>query len=61
MRLDLSMESLHMSRSESVADLNSDLHHGLTPLRNRSSFGKDNEVTPPKSFGGLGRLFCCEF
>ncbi|XP_018578799.1 kinesin-like protein KIF13B isoform X2 [Anoplophora glabripennis] len=53
MRLDLSMESLHMSRSESVAELTSDLHHGLTPLRSRTSFGKDNEVTPPKSFGGL--------
>ncbi|XP_028137555.2 kinesin-like protein KIF13A isoform X1 [Diabrotica virgifera virgifera] len=52
MRLDLSSESLHMSRSESVSELNSEL--GLTPLRGRSSFGKDNEVTPPK-FGGLAR------
>ncbi|KAJ8918779.1 hypothetical protein NQ315_015099 [Exocentrus adspersus] len=58
MRLDLSMESLHMSRSESVAELNSDFHHGLTSLRSRTSFGRENEVTPTKSFGGLGRLFC---
>ncbi|KAG5875309.1 hypothetical protein JTB14_022220 [Gonioctena quinquepunctata] len=46
MRLDLSTESLHMSRSESVSELNSEL--SLTPLRNRTSFGKDPEVTPPK-------------
>ncbi|XP_056646133.1 kinesin-like protein KIF13B isoform X5 [Diorhabda sublineata] len=50
MRLDLSSESLHMSRSESVSELNSEL--GTTPSRGRSSFGKDTEVTPPK-FGGL--------
>lgn len=50
MRLDLSSESLHMSRSESVSELNSEL--STTPLRGRSSFGKDSEVTPPK-FGGL--------
>ncbi|CAH1153752.1 unnamed protein product [Phaedon cochleariae] len=50
MRLDLSTESLHMARSESVSELNSEL--GITPLRGRSSFGKETEVTPPK-FGGL--------
>ncbi|KAJ8964376.1 hypothetical protein NQ317_003093 [Molorchus minor] len=55
MRLDLSTESLHMSRSESVSELNSDLHHGLTPLRSRSSFGKESEGSTPKSFGGLAR------
>lgn len=53
MRLDLSTESLHMSRSESVSELNSELH-GLSSLRGRSSFSKDNEVTPPK-FGTLGK------
>ncbi|CAH1979369.1 unnamed protein product [Acanthoscelides obtectus] len=49
MRLDLSSESLHMSRSESVSELNSEL---TTPLRSRSTFCRDNEVTPPK-YGGL--------
>lgn len=58
MRLDLSTDCLHMSRSESVSELNSDLSmgHSLTPLKSRSSFVKDIEGTPPKPFGGLGRL-----
>ncbi|XP_050313761.1 kinesin-like protein KIF13A isoform X2 [Anthonomus grandis grandis] len=56
MRFDtLSTESLHMSRSESVSELNSELH-GRTPLRPRSSLGKDTEVTPPKTYGGLGSI-----
>ncbi|CAG9759456.1 unnamed protein product [Ceutorhynchus assimilis] len=50
----LSTESLHMSRSESVSDLNSELH-GITALRSRSSIGKDSEITPPKTYGGLAR------
>nr|XP_023016379.1 kinesin-like protein KIF13B isoform X2 [Leptinotarsa decemlineata] len=52
MKLDLSTESLCMSRSESVSELNTESN--LTPLRNRSSFGKDPEITSPK-FGGLAR------
>ncbi|XP_044257426.1 kinesin-like protein KIF13A isoform X2 [Tribolium madens] len=51
MRLDMSTESLHMSRSESVSELNSELHGVTTPLRPRSSFGKDSEGTPSKPFG----------
>ncbi|ENN74255.1 hypothetical protein YQE_09227, partial [Dendroctonus ponderosae] len=52
MRFDtLSTESLHMSRSESVSELNSELH-GLSPARPRSSVGKE-EITPPKTYGGL--------
>lgn len=50
MRLDHSSESLHMSRSESVSELTSEL--GLGPLRSRSSFGKEAETTPTK-YGGL--------
>ncbi|CAG9855403.1 unnamed protein product [Phyllotreta striolata] len=53
MRLDVSSESLHISRSESVSELNSEL--GLGPLRNRSSFGKDPDATPTK-YGGLGSI-----
>lgn len=57
MRLDLSSDCLHMSRSESVSELNSDggLGHGLTPVKGRSSYAKDIEGTPPKPFGGLGK------
>lgn len=54
MRLDHSSESLHMSRSESVSELTSEL--GLGPLRSRSSFGKEAETTPTK-YGGLGKFF----
>lgn len=50
-----STESLHMSRSESVSELNSELH-SISSLRNRTNFSKDNEVTPPK-FGGLGKCY----
>ncbi|KAL1492379.1 hypothetical protein ABEB36_010633 [Hypothenemus hampei] len=54
MRLDtLSTESLHMSRSESVSELSSELH-GLATLRPRSSLGKESDLTPPKTYGGLG-------
>lgn len=57
MRLDLSSECLHMSRSESVSELNSDLGmHSLTPLKSRS-YVKDIDGTPPKPFGGLGRYY----
>lgn len=53
MRFDaLSTESLHMSRSESVSELTSELH-GLSPLRPRSSIGKESDGTPPKTYGGL--------
>jgi kinesin family protein 13 len=51
MRLDTSTESLQMSRSESVSELNSELHGVATPLRPRTSFGKDSEGTPTKPFG----------
>lgn len=53
----LSTESLHMSRSESVSELSSELHGlaGLATLRPRSSLGKESEVTPPKTYGGLGK------
>ncbi|XP_076261045.1 kinesin heavy chain 73 isoform X3 [Rhynchophorus ferrugineus] len=55
MRLEtLSTESLRMSRSESVSELSSELH-GLTPLRTRSSSGKETDSTPPKSYTGLAR------
>jgi hypothetical protein len=40
-----------MSRSESVSELNSELHGVATPLRPRTSFGKDSEGTPTKPFG----------
>lgn len=43
-----------MSRSESVSELNSELH-GLSSLRPRSSIGKETEITPPKTYGGLGK------
>lgn len=57
MRLDLSSECLHMSRSESVSELNSDMSiHSLTPLKSRSTYVKDIEGTPPKPFGGLGKF-----
>ncbi|XP_017772629.1 PREDICTED: kinesin-like protein KIF13B isoform X2 [Nicrophorus vespilloides] len=49
MRLDMSTESLNMSRSESVSDLNSEF--GSTPNRSRSCFGKESEVSPSKPFG----------
>lgn len=55
MRLDMSTESLHMSRSESVSELNSELHGVTTPLRPRTSFGKDTEGSPSKPFG-IGML-----
>ncbi|KAJ3639965.1 hypothetical protein Zmor_003291 [Zophobas morio] len=51
MRLDTSTESLQMSRSESVSELNSELHGKTTPIRSRSSFGKESEGTPTKPFG----------
>ncbi|XP_066259078.1 kinesin-like protein KIF13A isoform X2 [Euwallacea similis] len=55
MRLDTtSTESLHMSRSESVSELSSELL-GLATLRPRSSLGKESEVTPTKTYGGLAR------
>ncbi|XP_060516380.1 kinesin-like protein KIF13A isoform X2 [Cylas formicarius] len=55
MRFDtMSTESLHMSRSESVSELNSELH-SLTSLRPRSSSGKEMDSTPPKTYGGLAR------
>lgn len=44
-----------MSRSESVSELSSEINHGLSSLRSRSSLVKDIEGTPPKSFGGLGK------
>jgi len=46
-----------MSRSESVSELSSELHGlaGLATLRPRSSLGKESEVTPPKTYGGLGK------
>ncbi|KAF5284466.1 hypothetical protein FQA39_LY17041 [Lamprigera yunnana] len=50
MRLDLSTESLNITRSESVTDLNSEPLGGL-PLRSRNSFSKDPDVTPSKPFG----------
>ncbi|XP_045481473.1 kinesin-like protein KIF13A isoform X2 [Harmonia axyridis] len=46
----LSTESLQMSRSESVSELNSDLH-GVSPLKSRLSFGKEAESSPSKPFG----------
>ncbi|XP_049818282.1 kinesin-like protein KIF13A isoform X3 [Aethina tumida] len=52
-RLDLSSDSLHMSRSESVSELSSDLS---VLGRSRSSFGKETEGTPTKPFGGLGSI-----
>lgn len=58
MRLDLSTDCLHISRSESVSELNSDvgMGHSLTPLKSRTSYVKDIDGTPPKPFGGLGRF-----
>lgn len=57
MRLDLSSDCLHMSRSESVSELNSDIGiHSLTPLKARTSYVKDIDTTPSKPFGGLGKL-----
>jgi hypothetical protein len=47
-----------MSRSESVSELNSELHGVATPLRPRTSFGKDSEGTPTKPFG-IGTLRTC--
>ncbi|XP_030756486.1 kinesin-like protein KIF13A isoform X3 [Sitophilus oryzae] len=56
LRLDASStESLRMSRSESVSELNSELH-GIMPLRPRSSTGKESDSTPPKTYGGLGSI-----
>lgn len=53
MRLDMSSESLNMSRSESVTELNSDL---TTPISMRTrTFSKDSDVSPSKPFG-LGNL-----
>ncbi|KAK9889176.1 hypothetical protein WA026_004456 [Henosepilachna vigintioctopunctata] len=46
----LSTESLSMSRSESVSELNSDIH-GISPLKGRVSFGKETETSPSKPFG----------
>ena len=53
MRFDSSMDSLNVTRSESVTDLNSELS---MPHTRRSSIGHtrndDNFITtPPKSFG----------
>lgn len=59
MRLDMSSESLQMSRSESVSELNSELRGLTTPLRPRNTFVKDMEGIPSKPFGlGRLRLFC---
>lgn len=55
MRLDGSIDTLNMSRSESVSELNSELLNGSTLLRPRTSFGKDPDATPTKPFG-LGML-----
>ncbi|KAL3290384.1 hypothetical protein HHI36_023724 [Cryptolaemus montrouzieri] len=46
----LSTESLSMSRSESVSELNSDIH-GISPLKNRVGYGKESETSPSKPFG----------
>lgn len=59
MRFDTSMDSLNVTRSESVADLNSELN-GL-PHPRRASVGhartEDNFIsTPPKPFG-IGKRF----
>lgn len=60
MRLDTSLESLNMPRSESFADLNSD-HLGPTPpsSRIRANFGKniDADLTSPSKPFGLGTWF----
>lgn len=49
----MSSESLNMSRSESVTELNSELS---TPssIRSRSTFSKDPDISPSKTFG-LGK------
>lgn len=54
MRLDMSSESLNMSRSESVTELNSELLSTPSSIRSRSSFSKDPDISPSKSFG-LGK------
>lgn len=52
------MDSLSVTRSESVTDLNSELN-GLPHHPRRASVGhvrNDDSLTPPKPFG-IGKLF----
>lgn len=62
MRFDTSMDSLNVTRSESVTDLNMEMNGLPHPRRASIGHARNDEnfiAAPPKPFGGIGENILC--